>query len=122
MKIKKSFNELIDELVLEKNLYKKEAYVFVISALDYYLMKRNVKRHVSGQELLNGISEFAKKEFGPMVLPVFNYWGVSETSDFGNIVYHLIEKGLFSKQTQDNLEDFDQVYEFEEEFKFEIKV
>ena len=33
-------------------------------------------RHVAGPELLEGVRQYALKEFGPMVVTVFSYWGI----------------------------------------------
>lgn len=122
MKSKRNFDEIIEEIVIAKSCYKREAYYFVMSALNYYLNKIDERRHVTGQELLKGISEYAKQQFGPMVLTVFEHWGLKKTDDFGKIVYHLIERGLLSKQEKDSLQDFNDVYNFNEEFKYDIGV
>lgn len=118
---KKNVEDIIYEIIEEKRSYKREAYYFVMAALDYYLDKIKERRHVTGQELLLGISEYAKNEFGPMVLTVFSHWGIKNTADFGHIVYHLIERGLLSKQADDQLADFENVYDLEKEFRFDFK-
>lgn len=103
--------------ILEKDpRYKKEAYFFVLEALDYSRKKFKVERHVTGRQLLEGIKELALNRFGPMAKLVFEYWGVRETIDFGNIVFNMVEEKILSKTEEDKIEDFKDVYNFEEVF------
>jgi uncharacterized repeat protein (TIGR04138 family) len=51
-----------------------------------------------------------------MVKSVFDYWGITETVHFGEIVFSLVRNGLMSKTEEDRLEDFENVYEFSELF------
>jgi uncharacterized repeat protein (TIGR04138 family) len=112
-------NELIarlDEILLSDSRYKLEAYVFVINALDYTMSKLMRKGHVTGPELLDGIRRLAKREFGPMARSVFENWGITRTADFGEIVFTLIDAGLFGKTDEDSLSDFADVYDFGDVF------
>ncbi|MBV9462830.1 MAG: hypothetical protein JO317_01255 [Verrucomicrobiae bacterium] len=117
---KLSFPETLDQIVAEDGRYDKEAYVFVREALDYtlkLLKKENAKtdsRHVSGQELLEGIRQFALKEYGPMAITLFNSWGVRSCKDFGEIVFNLVEKGILGKTEKDRREDFHEGFDFEQ--------
>ena len=106
----------IEELAERDGRYKREAYFFLYRALDYTLKKLKAPRHVTGQELLRGISEYARKEYGPMTKLVFECWGIARTEDFGNIVFSLVEAGLMGKTEEDRIEDFQEVYDFDEEF------
>jgi uncharacterized repeat protein (TIGR04138 family) len=72
--------------------------------------------HITGQELVDGIREFAKDQFGLMALVVLDTWGIRETADFGHMVYELIERGQMRKTDRDSLEDFFDRYDFEEAF------
>ena len=73
-------------------------------------------RHITGQELSDGIRTYAREQFGPMTHDVLQHWGLKETLDFGNIVYNLIEAGMMSKTDDDRVEDFQNVYSFAEAF------
>jgi uncharacterized repeat protein (TIGR04138 family) len=73
-------------------------------------------RHVAGPELLEGVRQYALKEFGPMVLTVFTYWGIGNTEDFGHMVFNLIAVGIFGKTEEDSIEDFRNVFDFKETF------
>ena len=108
--------EFLRWLDTQENRYHPNAYRFVLEALKYSQQNFDRPRHVSGRELLAGISELAKKEFGPFVLTVFREWGVQTTRDFGTIVFQLVEIGEIKRTDEDRIEDFDNVYDFNEEF------
>ncbi|UCF06789.1 MAG: hypothetical protein JSV33_07130 [bacterium] len=97
--------------------YKEEAYSFVMAALEESISKLSQVRHVSAAELLEGIKHYAIRQFGPMAKEVFNFWGITTTEDFGNIVFNLIDAGLLSKTEQDCIEDFAVGYDFRKIFE-----
>jgi uncharacterized repeat protein (TIGR04138 family) len=74
-------------------------------------------RHVSGQELLEGIRQFALAQFGPMTMSVFAEWGIHSGADFGEIVFNLVESKLLSKTETDSQADFQNGYDFFEAFR-----
>jgi len=51
-----------------------------------------------------------------MVMTVFSSWGIHCCEDIGHMVFNLIEAGIFGKTEEDSLEDFKNVYDFEEAF------
>ena len=110
-------------LILAKDpRYEIEAYLFVKDALDYtqkLVLKpsRDEIRHVSGQELLEGIRAFTLTQFGPMAPTVFEEWGIRRCEDFGEIVFNMVEIGLLAKTEKDSREDFKSGYDFEEAFR-----
>lgn len=119
-------SELI-KVALTDERYAVEAYEFLTHALTYTqkLLGRTPPKdakepvegmHVSGPELLEGIRQFGLQQFGMMAYVVFRMWGVRHTSDFGAMVYRLIDAGLWHKSPGDRLEDFDDLYDFEREF------
>ena len=117
-----SFLKKIEGILEQDPSYKFEAYTFVLAALHDTVTKLKAPRHITGQELAVGISEYALDQFGPMAMTVLHHWGIGQTLDFGKIVFALIEVQLLSKQPEDKLEDFDRVYEFEESFgKYKIE-
>lgn len=111
--------------------YTMNAYRFVFEALSYTVNKlgKNLKspceseRHVTGQQLLEGIRELAMDQMGYMAPTVFELWGVMQNEDFGEIVFNLVEGGLMGKTETDSRRDFksnnDYRTFFEENFKFE---
>ena len=107
--------------------YHHNAYQFVFAALRYTQesMERSGDEgdsHISGQQLLEGIRKFALRQFGPMTLTVFRHWGIRTTDDFGRIVFELIERGEMRKTERDELNDFFDLYDFEEVFDREYRV
>ena len=74
------------------------------------------KRHISGRDLLFGISEYSADQFGPLTRSVFAHWGIEQTRDFGEIVFNLVDANLLRKTAEDRIEDFVDVYDFAEEF------
>ncbi|MFN2476168.1 MAG: Minf_1886 family protein [Chthoniobacterales bacterium] len=115
------FAEALDSIVATDARYSRDAYVFLRDALDYTTkqqkkIKGAVVRHVAGPELLEGVRQYALKEFGPMVVTVFSYWGIKECEDIGHMVFNLISAGIFGKTEQDSIEDFKSVYDFNEAF------
>ena len=116
MKELENFLEKIERLIDQNQQYKFEAYSFVMAALHHTVTKLKKPRHVTGQELLEGIRDYAMDQFGAMARTVFNHWGIYETEDFGRIVFALVEAGILRKQPEDKLEDFKNLYDFKEVF------
>jgi uncharacterized repeat protein (TIGR04138 family) len=115
------FAEALDSIVASDPRYQRDAYVFLRDALDFTTkQQKKVKgvsvRHVTGPELLDGVRRYALKEFGPMVMTVFENWGIRSCEDIGNIVFNLIGAGVFGKTEEDSIEHFKNVYDFEEAF------
>ena len=115
------FADALDSVVANDPRYQRDGYIFLRDALDYTTkQQKKVKgvtvRHVSGPELLDGVRRYALKEFGPMVTTVFDSWGICACEDIGNMVFNLIGAGVFGKTEEDSIEDFKNVYDFEEAF------
>ena len=121
-KMDEQFLKDIEELTEADGRYAKAAYLFIYDALQYTvekLGKENLpkqQRHVSGRELVQALSEYGMDQFGPLTASVFEYWGVRETRDFGEIVFNLVGANLMSKTEDDCIEDFTDVYDFNDEF------
>jgi uncharacterized repeat protein (TIGR04138 family) len=115
------FAEALDSIVATDPRYQRDAYVFLRDALDFTTkQQKKIKgvnvRHVSGPELLDGVRRYALKEFGPLVTTVFDNWGIHSCEGIGNMVFNLIGAGVFGKTEEDSIEDFKNVYDFEEAF------
>jgi uncharacterized repeat protein (TIGR04138 family) len=115
------FAEALESIIANDPRYQRDAYVFLRDALDFTTkQQKKIKgvsvRHVSGPQLLDGVRRYALKEFGPMVMTVFDNWGIHSCEDVGNIVFNLISAGVFGKTEDDSIEDFKNVYCFEEAF------
>jgi uncharacterized repeat protein (TIGR04138 family) len=115
------FAEALDSIVATDPRYQRDAYVFLRDALDYTTKQQKKTkgasvRHVAGPELLEGVRQYALKEFGPMVVTVLSYWGVRSTEDVGHMVFNLIGAGIFGKTEEDSIEDFKNIFDFHEAF------
>ncbi len=129
-----NFDEVLDQITQKDLRYQREAYLFVREALDYTqkVVTKGAKsearqpgddetepkiRHVSGQELLEGIRAYALEQFGPMTLTVLSEWGVNRCEDFGELVFNMVENHLLAKTKKDSREDFKDGYNFVEAFQ-----
>lgn len=117
-----NFEEALELIVAKDARYSREAYLFLREALDHTqkgLSKANKGkvRHVSGQELLAGIKAYALAQYGPMTITLLHEWGVKQCSDFGEIVFTLVEHGVLSKTDNDSRADFQTGYDFEDAFR-----
>ena len=118
------FPRIVALICKEDARYDRKAYDFVRLGLDHTVKEIRKKetarasksRHVSGQELLEGLRVYALEQYGPLAKTVLNSWGVHACKDFGEIVFNLIEYNAFSKTESDRREDFADVYDFEEAF------
>ncbi len=96
--------------------YNPEAYSFIMASLDYTIKRLGRKGHITGQELSEGIRDYAIEQFGPLARIVLEKWGIKSTDDFGEIVFNLIDSGLLGKTEEDRKEDFHNRYNFKEAF------
>ena len=117
-----TFENTLDLLVTKDPRYQHDAYLFVKDALDYtqktvIKQNRGNLRHVTGQELLHGIRDYALAQFGPMTQMVFAEWGINRCEDFGEIVFNMVEIGLLGKTEKDRREDFANGYDFDAAFR-----
>ena len=118
-----TFAEVVQEICEQDARYHPEAYSFIREGLDFTLksLKRQgqgANRHVSGQELLEGIKRFALSEYGPMSKMVLNTWGIRGCEDFGQVVFNLVHSGVLGKTDADSPDDFKEGFDFEEAFVF----
>jgi len=116
-----NFEEAVDQILAKDGRYHREAYSFLRESLDCTQKSISKQahgqlRHVTGQELLEGIRQYALAQFGPMAVTVLNEWGVHRCRDFGEIVFNMVEIGLLAKTDQDSREHFDGGYDFEDAF------
>ncbi len=110
-------NDKIDAILTGDRRYSREAYRFVMAALEHTVREAGERRHVSGQELLEGIRDLGRDRFGMMAPAVFNAWGISETEDFGRVVFNLVEAGVLSKRDEDSVDDFRDGFDFATAFE-----
>jgi uncharacterized repeat protein (TIGR04138 family) len=119
---KPQFSDALSEIVAADPRYAEEAYLFVREALDFTIKmlnkpKEGPARHVRGEELLDGLRQYALQEFGPLARTVLNAWGIHRCVDFGHMVFNLVQHGVLGKTDEDRLEDFAGGYDFDEAFR-----
>jgi uncharacterized repeat protein (TIGR04138 family) len=114
--------------------YTYEAYEFVFQAIDFTLRSlgrdlpdessdpHDPRFHLSGRQLVEGMCEYARREFGMMARTVFRMWGVHRTDDFGEIVFNLIDAGLMSRTDDDSRADFHALFDLDETLDTGFKI
>ena len=126
----------IAKLLDRDDRYPFDAYLFVFEALRFgqknlgmgaeYLAEDyepeldeegEPERHVSGQELCEAMRQYAHQQYGYLAKSVLNHWKIYSTSDFGELVFNLIEIEQMRKTPNDRREDFDNVFDFDEGFQ-----
>ena len=127
-----NFDEELDKIVAKDPRYLRDAYLFLREALDHTQKiigktpkedlprkpaKEDAPRHVSGQQLLEGIRDYATQQFGPMAATVLSEWGIKRCEDFGELVFNMVENSLLAKTEKDSREDFKNGYSFEDAFR-----
>lgn len=117
-----NFDEVLDTILSKDHRYHREAYLFLREGLDFTQKQisnanKHEIRHITGQELLQGLREYGLNQYGPMALTVLTEWGVRSCEDFGEIVFNMVDHGLLSKTEKDNRDDFKGGYDFEEAFR-----
>lgn len=115
------FEEVVERIVRKDPRFHPDAYDFVREALDFTQQRMasvggDARRHVTGQQLLEGIRLYALREFGPMAITVFESWGITRCEDFGEIVFNLVDHRFLRKTENDRRSDFAHGYSFEEAF------
>ena len=125
--------ENIERIFSDDGRYPLEAVAFVREGLSYTVEKCHSSslqpkeepiphRHISGSQLCEGLRELAQKRWGLMARQVLKHWNITSTSDFGAIVFLLVNNGWMQKQPQDSIEDFDSVYDFVEAFDQDYEI
>ena len=73
---------ILEKIIAQDPRYTSEAYRFVMASLHYTQAKLGKPRHVTGQELSEGIRKYGLEQFGPLTRTVFEHWGIKNTEDF----------------------------------------
>jgi uncharacterized repeat protein (TIGR04138 family) len=113
----------LDQFARQQFLYPPQAFGFVHDGLGYTVERFHGKmidpkacRHVSGQQLCEGLREFALAHWGLLAPVVLERWNIRRTDDFGKIVFAMIAGGMLAKTEDDTPDDFHNVYNFAEAF------
>lgn len=109
-------DEVMARIRARQGAYDQRAFLFVLAALEFEQGRLPERRHVTGAELSRACRDFAREQYGLLARSVLEHWGIRSTGDFGAIVYALIDAGLLSRQDDDRVEDFHDVYAFSDAF------
>lgn len=108
----------IEDVVLRDGRYPLAAVQFIREGLNLTVQRvhgnstSQEPRHVSGAQLCEGLQELALRRWGRMARYVLKRWHIHSTRDFGEVVFLLVNSGWMRRESQDCLEDFDEVYDF----------
>ncbi len=108
-----AFWDAVDALREARPRYAREAYGFVVAALSATVQSLPAERradaetrHLSGHELVAGVVQLARQEFGALAPMVFREWGVGASDDIGEIVFELVGCRQLSARPEDTMDDF----------------
>ncbi|MEI8195793.1 MAG: Minf_1886 family protein [Phycisphaerae bacterium] len=115
----------LEQVVAECGRYPIEAFEFVRTGLNYTVQRihgdttdmTESQCHVSGQQLSEGLRDFAIRRYGIMAKAVLAHWRIQRTNDFGRIVFAMVESKLMQKTDDDDVRDFDDVFDFRTAFE-----
>ena len=125
-------NKTMEQVILEDARYPPEAFGFLHDGLARAVEtahggkpRGEGQQHVSGSQLCQSLRDLAVERWGLLARTVLRKWNIQQSIDFGNMVYLLIENEFMRKTDEDSLEDFRDVYDFDEAFAayeaFELK-
>ncbi|HTL27848.1 MAG TPA: Minf_1886 family protein [Tepidisphaeraceae bacterium] len=119
----------LSEVVEDVGVYPMDAFHFVQQGLAFAVecthgrgAEPGEHRHISGQQLCEGLRQFALGKWGMLARTVLNRWSITSTMDFGRIVYALIDAGHMQKTDRDSIEDFRNVYDFKSAFEVGYRI
>ncbi len=120
------FEEAIKTILSTDRRYPPMAYETLSTALDFTVRSLRAEQHreegsrnpqhVTGRQLAEGFRDYFLMEYGPFAKGLLEDLNIHCTADIGNMVYNLIQVGAFGKTEEDKIEDFNDVYDFEEAF------
>jgi uncharacterized repeat protein (TIGR04138 family) len=122
MNIEEEYRDRLRKIIAADPRFPSDAYDFVRDAVSYTTRKLQAadaeapRRHISGQELLEGIRDLALRQFGPLAIDVFTEWHVRCGEDFGSIVFNLVNHSLLGASDEDSPADFANGYDFQDAF------
>lgn len=126
----RDFRQVVRKLALEDGRYALEAYEFLFESLEASVRLAGrgeadgADRHITGQELIEGLRIESRRLFGPLGAHVWRSWGIERTLDWGQIVFLLVGQGLLNRRDSDTIEDFREGFDFDEffvrDYEFEL--
>lgn len=124
-------SKTLREIVEEVGLYPEDAFKFVQGGLKFTVEKLHGPgtddaepgtRHITGQNLCDGLRQYALDQWGLLASTVLTRWNITSTLDFGRIVFALVDHGWMQKTDEDTIEDFRNVFDFRSAFEGKYKI
>ena len=119
IRMNETLRKSLEQVVAETGRYPLEAFEFVRHGLNFTVEKihgaqteAEADRHISGQQLSQGLRDYAVAKYGLMARVVLQHWGINRTADFGRIVFAMVDNRLMHKTDDDDIRDFEDVYDF----------
>jgi len=118
----------IRKLSREDGRFRAEAFVFLFESLEPAVKlagrdeAQGTDRHITGQELVEGLRSEATRMFGPLAAQVWRSWGVNSALDWGHIVFLLVNEGLLNRREEDTIDDFREGFDFDQSFVEEYQL
>jgi uncharacterized repeat protein (TIGR04138 family) len=112
-------NGIMQRILPYESRFHRNAYLFVLAALEYRQSRLARRRHVSGAELAFSCRDLALERYGLMARLVLEHWGIRSTADLGDIVFTLVDHDLLMRQDSDCREEYIGVYDFDQAFERE---
>jgi uncharacterized repeat protein (TIGR04138 family) len=108
---------IMDRIKLREQRFDERAYLFVLGALEYCQQRLPERRHITGRELALACRDLALERFGVLARLVLENWGISSSSDIGDVVFTLVELELLMSQPTDSRDEFADVFAFDQAFE-----
>jgi uncharacterized repeat protein (TIGR04138 family) len=121
--------------IAQQTQYPVDAFIFIQRGLDYTVRHihgdvpkdldpedESTNRHVTGQQLCQGLREYAISQYGLMARTVLRRYKIYTTEDFGKLVFAMVDAGVMRKTDEDTLADFVDVYDFSEAFSNNLQL
>ena len=107
---------VMERIRLREPRFHEHAYLFVLAALEFSQSRLSERRHITGRELAEACRDLALQRYGVLARMVLEYWGITNTAGFGDVVFTLVDLGLLLSQANDTRDDFADVFDFEDAF------
>lgn len=114
--------QAIHKIFQKDSRFQPPAYLLIKEALDFTVQRhaeanKGKEDHICGAEFVIGFRDYVLQQYGPMSSTLLDCWGFKKCGDVGEIVFNLIEEGVFGKQDSDDKKDFAELYDFKEAFR-----
>lgn len=114
---KNAINNIIANICANDNRYAPNAYHNIFKALAYCETVLGCKKDLTAKELASAYKDVTLAKYGPLALDVTHHWGIYSTRDIGNIVFNLVNAKLLGTSKGDKLEDFNNIFDLNEEMQ-----